>query len=146
MRRLLLNEEILTVMVQYGGWGSRALVIFITSNNLCLFPFFVVYSVVDLVSYYFPVFLNFTWKVCEDSCGRDCLPVVFRGSQTQHESFHWWRLSKASWKQFWSLCLDNLLQNSAACTADCFADTVITVVEQCVPSTPKSGCSITTNN
>ena len=83
--------------------------LFNKNSQIYLNPFSATYSVICLIFCDPSAFLNFTWRVYEDSCRSDHFPIVIESSHLQEEDLLQWRLSLAKWKHFKSLCFKHLI-------------------------------------
>ena len=63
------------------------------------------YSSIDLTLCSLVLLPNFTWKVTNDLCGSDHFPIIFFSTQpSSTERQRKWKLSKANWNKFDTLC------------------------------------------
>ncbi|WP_245828671.1 endonuclease/exonuclease/phosphatase family protein [Solemya elarraichensis gill symbiont] len=143
-------------------WGSTSnnprgdlIETFLTNNNLCLFndksSTFLhsghgTFSCIDLSISEPSLFLDYEWSVEGDLHGSDHFPIILRNTQpdtTQNPPK--WKMSKADWTHFESLCLEKLTTLPINDTAiDDFTTTISYIADQCIPKT--SGKSIARRN
>ena len=86
----------------------------ITTNDLCLMndksytylhPATGTFSSLDLSLFHPSLLLDFDWSVCEDQHGSDHFPIVTESVSASVEDHNSkWKLNKANWEQFHSLC------------------------------------------
>ena len=95
-------------------WGCRStnqksetLENIINNNNLCLFnkksqthidSSSATYSAIDLTLCDTSIFLDFTWRVYDNTCRSNHFPIVLESLHPQDDNFLQWRLNKANWK------------------------------------------------
>ena len=132
-------------------WGCRStnhkgqtLENIINSNNLCLFnkkspthldPSSATYSAIDLTLCDTSLFLDFTWRVYEDTCGSNHFPVVFESLHPQDDDLPRWRLNKVNWEEFHSQCQKHLIVNNTETIPE-FSKKLINIVKTCIPHNP----------
>ena len=130
-------------------WGSkntnqkgRTLENIINKNNLCLLntespthldPSSATYSIIDLTLCDPSIYLDFSWRVYEDTCGSDHFPIVIESAFPQEEDLPQWSLRRANWVEFRSLCVKYLTQNDTTYSADLFTQKLISIAKQCIP-------------
>ena len=121
---------------------------FITKNDICLMNdksnTFLdsgkgTLSALDLSLCHPSLYLDFDWSVCEDQHGSDHFPIVIESIQT-HEEDHIakWKLNKANWDLFHTLCDESLTTTSLSDSTDCIADftsSLNEISEKCIPKT-----------
>ena len=91
---------------------------FITNNDTCLmndksitymhYPtgFF---SSIDLSFCHPSLFLDFNWSVCKDQHHSDHFPIIIKSNTSTVEDHNpKWKLNKANWEAFQSLCTDKI--------------------------------------
>ena len=136
-------------------WGSKdndhrgeLIEDFITKNNICLMNdksnTFLdsgkgTLSALDLSLCYTSLYLDFDWSVCEHQHGSDHFPIVIESIQTYEEEHNRkWKLNKANWDIFHSLCDESLtttaLSESTYLISD-FTFSLIDISEKCIPRT-----------
>ena len=101
------------------------------------------YTSIDLTITQPNLLLDFSWRVLDDLCGSDDFPIVIthQGPATGHRE-PGWRLKKADWHSFRTLCDERLtadINNSPEAIAS-FTDTLISIADETVPkssATPK---------
>ena len=85
------------------------------------------------------LYLDFDWSVCEDQHGRDHFPIVIESIKTSEEDHNpKWKLNKANWDLFHTLCDESLTATSLSDSTDCIADftsSLIDISEECIPKT-----------
>ena len=92
----------------------------IQNNNLCILnnkshsylnPFTGSYSAIDLTLCDPVSYMDYGWKVHDDLCCSDHFPILLEILQPHHhERLPHWKLNKANWKVFETLCEQKLLQ------------------------------------
>ena len=121
---------------------------FITSNDLCLMndksytylhPATGTFSSLDLSLCHPSLLLHFDWSVCEDQHGSDHFPIVIESvSASAEDDNSKWKLNKANWEQFHSLCNNSLdienFDNSTDIVAD-FTSSLTDISNRCIPKT-----------
>ena len=95
------------------------------------------FSALDLSLCHPSLYLDFNRSVCEDQHGSDHFPVVIESLQT-HEQDHnpKWKLNKANWDLFHTLCDVFLTTTSLSDSTDrisAFASSLIDISERCIP-------------
>ena len=119
---------------------------FITKNDICLMNdksnTFLdsgkgTFSALDLSLCHPSLYLDFNWSVCEDQHGSDHFPVVIESLQTHEEDHNpKWKLNKANWDLFHTLCDESLTTTSLSDSTDRisdFASSLIGISERCIP-------------
>ena len=96
-------------------------------------------SALDLSLCHTSLYLDFDWSVCEDQNGSDHFPIVIESIQTYEEEHNpKWKLNKANWDIFHSLCDESLtttaLSESTYQISD-FTSSLIDISEKCIPRT-----------
>ena len=103
---------------------------FITKNDICL---------MNEKSKNPSLYLDFNWSVCEDQHGSDHFPIVIESIQTYEEDHNAkWKLNKANWDLFHTLCDESLTTTSLSDSTDHIADftsSLIDISEKCIPKT-----------
>ena len=119
----------------------------INKNNLCLFnkkdPTHInlangSQSAIDLSLCDPTSLLDFSWEVYNDLCGSDHYPIVLKNEKnTNFNQPARWKLKKAKWDEFQTLCSISLTQDYID-NAEEFTKTIISIAEKCIPknSTP----------
>ena len=136
-------------------WGSRDLndkgkkiENFINRHDLCLFndkshtylhPATGSYSSLDLSLCSPEVLVDFSWEVSDDLCGSDHFPIFLTSNgPSVSEQIPRWKLSKADWTQFQSLCdielHSDLFETSDDAIAD-FTNILHNIAEKTIPKT-----------
>ena len=139
-------------------WGSkdndpRGEVIenFITKNDICLMNDKShtyldsgkgTFSSIDLSLCHPSVFLDYNWSVCEDQHGSDHFPIIIESLQHSSEDHNpKWKLNKADWDLFHSLCEESLTAVSLSDSIDPiagFTSSLIDICGKCIPKTSTS--------
>ncbi|WP_144077945.1 hypothetical protein, partial [Solemya velum gill symbiont] len=128
---------------------------FITNNNLCLFndksPTFLhsghgTFSSIDLSISNPSLFLEFEWSVENDLHGSDHFPLILKNTETANTAHPpKWKMSKANWTQFESMCLEKLTTIPISSTAiEDYTSILLTIADDSIPKT--SGKSIARRN
>ena len=113
---------------------------FITENNLCLFnsnqhtylhPGSGSFTAIDLSLCHPSLYLDYEWKVCEDSHGSDHFPIImYETEETDSDKIPKCNFKKANWEKFNILCHEKLLFNSFENSEDpmlSFTETLIDI-------------------
>ena len=136
-------------------WGSKdiddrgeLIEDFITKNDICLMNdksnTFLdsgkgTFSALDLSLCHPSLYLDFDWSVCEDQHGSDHFPIVIESIETHEEDHNpKWKLNKANWDLFHTLCDEFLTSTCFSDSADRIADftsSLIDISEKCIPKT-----------
>ena len=97
------------------------------------------FSSVDLSLCHPSIFLDCDWSVCEDQHGSDHFPIMVEGLQRSSEDRGpKWRLGRADWDLFRSLCEESLTAVSLSDSIDPmagFASSLVDICSRCVPGT-----------
>ena len=136
-------------------WGSKdndprgdLIEDFITQNDICLMNdksnTFLdsgkgTFSALDLSICHPSLYLDYEWSVCEDQHGSDHFPIVIESIKTSEEDHNpKWKLNKANWDLFHTLCDESLTTTSLSDSTDHIADftsSLIDISEKCIPKT-----------
>ena len=85
------------------------------------------------------LYLDYEWSVCEDQHGSDHFPIVIESIKTSEEDHNpKWKLKKANWDLFHTLCDESLTTTSLSDSTDRIADfnsSLIEISEKCIPKT-----------
>ena len=139
-------------------WGSkdndpRGEVIenFITKNDICLMNDKShtyldsgkgTFSSIDLSLCHPSIVLDYDWSVCEDQHGSDHFPIIIESLQHSSEDHNpKWKLNKADWDLFHSLCEESLTAVSLSDSIDPiagFTSSLIDICGKCIPETSTS--------
>ena len=97
------------------------------------------FSALDLSICHPSLYLDYEWSVCEDQHGSDHFPIVVESIKTSEEDHNpKWKLNKANWDLFHTLCDESLTTTSLSDSTDCIADftsSLIDISEKCIPKT-----------
>ena len=93
------------------------------------------YSAIDLTLCDTSLFLDFTWKLYDDTCGSDHFPNVLVSLHPQDDHLPRWRLNKANWEEFRSQCQKHLIVNSTDTIPE-FSEKLINIAKTCIPHNP----------
>ena len=97
------------------------------------------FSALDLSICHPSFYLDYEWLVCEDQHGSDHFPIVIESIKTSEEDHNpKWKLNKANWDLFHTLCDESLTTTSLSDSTDCIADftsSLIDISEKCIPKT-----------
>ena len=100
---------------------------------------FCTFSALDLSICHPSLYLDYEWSVCEDQHGSDHFPIVIESIKTSEEDHNpKWKLNKANWDLFHTLCDESLTTTSLSDSTDCIADftsSLIDISEKCIPKT-----------
>ena len=88
------------------------------------------FSALDLSVCHPSLYLDFNWSVCEDQHGSDHFPVVIESLQT-HEEDHYpkWKLNKATWDLFHTLCDESLTTTFLSDSTDRISDFASSLID-----------------
>ena len=121
---------------------------FITNNDICLmndksntyihYPTGSFFSI-DLSLCHPSLFLDFNWSVCKDQHHSDHFPIVIKSNTSTVEDHNpKWKLNKANWEVFQSLCTDTITLESFKDSSDPLSDftsSLIDISSKCIPKT-----------
>ena len=94
------------------------------------------YSAIDLTLCDTPLFLDFTWRVYDDTCGSDHFPIVLESLHPQDDDdLPRWRLNKANWEEFHSQFQKHLIVNNTETILEFFKK-LIDIAKTCIPHNP----------
>ena len=104
-----------------------------------LYPATGTFSSLDLSLCHSSLLLDFDWSVCEDQHRSGHFPVFIESIDSAAEDHNpKWKLNKANWEQFYSLCDQSLniemFNNSTDLIAD-FTFSLINISNKCIPKT-----------
>ena len=136
-------------------WGSKDIndkckivECFIHNHGLCLYkikspthlhPATGTYTSLDLSICFPTLLLDYDWKVHDDLCGSDHFPILLNNiGPALDEPVSRWKLNKANWAQFQTLCTTRLLEDTVRKADDpieSFASILINIAEETVPKT-----------
>ena len=121
---------------------------FITQNDICLmndkFKTYLdsgkgTFSSIDLALFHPSLYLDYNWSVCEDQHGSDHFPIIIESIQNHDEDHNpKWKLNKANWDLFHTLCDESLTNTSLSESSDpiaTFTSSLISISEKCIPKT-----------
>ena len=92
-------------------------------------------SAIDLTLCDISLFLDFTWRVYENTCGSDYFPIVLESLHPQDDDLLRWRLNKANWEEFRSQCQKHLIVNNTETIPE-FSKKLINIAKTCIPHNP----------
>ena len=144
-------------------WGSRTtnkrgqtLEKIINNNNLCLHNQKAqthlssssgTFSSIDLTLSDPATFIEYNWRVHEDSCGSDHFPIIIENTkpgksdpQTVSKTPRW-NFKKADWQAYKKLCLDTLIPETNTNQEEPiihFTNTLINIANKTIPKTTTS--------
>ena len=116
----------------------------INNDNLSLFnkkspthldPSAATYSAINLTLCNTSLFLDFTWRVYDDTCRSDHFPFVLEGLHPQDDDLPRRRLNKANWEEFRSQCQKQLIVNNTEIILE-FSKKIINIAKTCIPRNP----------
>lgn len=139
-------------------WGSkdlndkgRKVEDFITRHNLCLYndksatylhPATGSYTSIDLSLCYPTLYLDYDWKVLDDLCGSDHFPIILNNiGSSIDEPIPKWKLNKADWPKFQTLCATELQDdkfNESDDPIELYTSTLHMIAEETIPKTSKN--------
>ena len=84
-------------------------------------------------------FLDYSWSVCEDLHNSDHFPILIKSNTSNVEDHNpKWKLIKANWDLFQSLCSDKISTEKYTDSSDPLSDftsTLIDISNKCIPKT-----------
>ena len=97
------------------------------------------HSAIDLTICNPTVHMDFTWKVHDDTFGRDHFPILIKSSKPSSEKVSRWKLDEANWEIFKEKCKNKLTHIET--NHEHFTETLIEIAKDCIPrkSTPNKG-------
>ena len=121
---------------------------FITNNDICLMndksntymhdPTGS-FSSIDLSFCHPSLFLDFNWSVCKDQHHSDHFPIIIKSNTSTIEDHNpKWKLNKANWEVFQSLCIDKITLENFKDSSDPLSDftsSLIDISSKCIPKT-----------
>ncbi|OOZ70794.1 hypothetical protein BOW49_13365, partial [Solemya velum gill symbiont] len=83
------------------------------------------------------LFLDFEWSVENDLHGSDHFPLILKNTELENTAHPpKWKMSKANWTQFESLCLEKLTKTSVnSTTIDDYTSILLTIADDSIPKT-----------
>ena len=114
------------------------------NNNLCLVnkkspthldPSSATNSAIDLILCDTSLFLDFPWRVYDDTCRSDHFPILLESLHPQDDDLLRWRLNKANWEEFRSQCQKHLIVNNTETILE-FSEKLINIAKTCIPHNP----------
>ena len=121
---------------------------FITQNDICLMndksKTYLdsgkgTFSSIDLSLFHPSLYLDYNWSVCGDQHGSDHFPIIIESIQNHDEDHNpKWKLNKANWDLFHTLCDESLTNTSLSKSSDpiaTFTSSLISISEKCIPKT-----------
>ena len=120
----------------------------INRNNLLLYnnkaytylhPGMGTYSAIDLTLADASIFLDYSWKVHDDTCGSDHFPIILENSGPKlDDKIPRWNLRRAKWDEFKNSCILKLNSDTNNTDDDnitYFSKTLISIAEESIPKT-----------
>ena len=120
----------------------------INRNNLLLYnnksytylhPGTGTYSAIDLTLADASIFLDYSWKVHDDTCGSDHFPIILENSGLElDDKIPRWNLRRAKWDEFKNSCILKLKSDANDTVDDnitYFSNTLISIAEESIPKT-----------
>ena len=120
----------------------------INRNNLLLYnnktytylhPGTGTYSAIDLTLADASIFLDYSWKVHNDTCGSDHFPIILENSGPElDDKIPRWNLRRAKWDEFKNSCILKLNSDTNNTDDDnitYFSKTLISIAEESIPKT-----------
>ena len=97
------------------------------------------FSSIDLSLCHPSLFLDFNWSVCKDQHHSDHFPIVIKSNTSTVEDHNpKWKLNKANWEVFQSLCTGTITLESFKDFSDPLSDftsSLIDISSKCIPKT-----------
>ena len=85
------------------------------------------------------IFLDYSWKVHDDTCGSDHFPIILENSGPElDDKIPRWNLRRAKWDEFKNSCILKLKPDANDTVEDnitYFSKTLISIVEESIPKT-----------
>ena len=85
------------------------------------------------------IFLDYSWKVHDDTCGNDHFPIILENSGPElDDKIPRWNLRRAKWDEFKNSCILKLKPDANDTVEDnitYFSKTFIPIVEESIPKT-----------
>ena len=120
----------------------------INRNNLLLYnnksytylhPGTGTYSAIDLTLADASIFLDYSWKVHDDTCGSDHFPIILENLGPElDDKIPRWNLRRAKWDEFKNSCILKLKSDANDTVEDnitYFSKTLISIAEESIPKT-----------
>ena len=120
----------------------------INRNNLLLYnnksytylhPGTGTYSAIDLTLADASIFLDYSWKVHNDTCGSDHFPIILENSGPElDDKIPRWNLRRAKWDEFKNSCIFKLKSDANDTVDDnitYFSKTLISIAKENIPKT-----------
>ena len=119
--------------------GNHGLCLYNTKAPTYLHPATGTYTSLDLSICFPTLLLDYEWKVHDDLCGSDHFPVLLNNiGPDVDEHVSRWKLNKANWAQFQTVCTTRLLEDTVRKADDpieSIASIPINIAEETVPKT-----------
>ena len=97
------------------------------------------FSSIDLSLCHPSIFLDFNWSVCNDQHHSDHFPILIESNTSTVEDHNpKWKLNKANWEVFQSLCTETINLDSFKDSSDPLSDftsSLIDISTKCIPKT-----------
>ena len=85
------------------------------------------------------IFLDYSWKVHNDTCGSDHFPIILENSGPElDDKIPRWNLRRAKWDEFKNSCILKLKSDANDTVDDnitYFSKTLISIAEESIPKT-----------
>ena len=105
----------------------------------CLHPGTGTYSPIDVTLADASIFLDYSWKVHDDTCGSDHFPIILENSGPGlDDKIPRWNLRRANWDEFKNSCILKLKSDANNTVDDnitYFSKTLISIAEESIPKT-----------
>ena len=92
------------------------------------------YTAIDLVA---SIFLDYSWKVHDDTCGSDHFPIILENSGPKlDDKIPRWNLRRAKWDELKNSCILKLKSDANDTDDDYityFSKTLMSIAEECIP-------------
>ena len=97
------------------------------------------YSAIDLTLAHASIFLDYSWKVHDDTCGSDHFPIFLENSGPKlDDKIPRWNLRKAKWDEFKNSCILKLRSDANNTNDDnitYFSKTLTSIAKESIPKT-----------
>ena len=97
------------------------------------------FSSIDLSLCHPSLFLDLNWSVCKDQHHSDHFPIIIESNtSTAEDHYPKWKLNKANWEVFQSLCNDTITSERFKDSSDPLSDftsSLINISSKCIPKT-----------
>ena len=122
--------------------NQKQLCLFNSKENTYLHPATGTLSAIDLTMCDPAIFMDYNWRVHNDTCGSDHFPIILENENPKLDNkTPRWNLQKANWEKFQNLCQSNLIPEGNTYDEDhvtYFTNTLLSIAEECIPKSTNS--------